>query len=78
MRFFVNHVETYFRCFGHKVITIPSVPTKTQLNQVWNSSDECKMTILNLCLLLKRLLNYVQYLLLYLKRLLVYGEVVCN
>ena len=57
--YFVNHVQTYFRCFGYKVIITPSLPAKTQLNQVWNNSDKSKITILYRCLLLKRLLNYI-------------------
>lgn len=57
--YFVNHVQTYFRCFGRKVIITPSLLAKTQLNQVWNNSDKSKITIRNRCLLLKRLLNYI-------------------
>ena len=57
--YFVNHVQTCFRCFGQKVIITPSLSAKTQLNQVWNNSDKSKITILNRCLLLKRLLNYI-------------------
>lgn len=32
--YLVNHVQTCFRCFGHKVIITPSLPAKTPLNQV--------------------------------------------